>query len=263
MRLAAFQMVARPGDVAANLALIEGAAAEARERGAHLLVAPELALTGYGAGDAIRALAEPADGAQVTALSRIAEKHGVAIVAGLAERAEGVIYNSAMLALPDGSHVVYRKCHLYGDYERALFAPGGRMPEVVALDGLQLGILVCYDVEFPEAVRKLAIAGADLIVVPTALPESGHAAFIAERLVPVRAFENQVALVYANHAGSDGRFAYAGRSCIVMPDGQDAARASASKTELIVADYDPSAYAASRMENPYLADRRIDLFDAS
>lgn len=260
MRLAALQMVARPGDVAANLALIEDAAAEAARRGARLLVAPELALPGYGAGDAIPGLAEPSDGPQATALSRIAREHDVAVVAGFAERAEGAVYNAALLARPDGSRAVYRKCHLYGDYERSCFTPGDRMPGVLELDGLRLGILICYDAEFPETVRRLALAGAELIVVPTALPESAHASFIAEKVMPVRAFENQVALVYANHAGSDGRFAYAGRSCIVMPDGRDAARASTSRAELLISDYDPSAYRASRHENPYLADRRSDLF---
>jgi predicted amidohydrolase len=120
-----------------------------------------------------------------------------------------------------------------------------------------VGLLVCYDVEFPETVRALALAGADLVAVPTALPEGDHAAFIAERLVPVRAFENQIAVVYANQAGADRRFAYAGRSAIVTPDGMDAARAGPAGAALIVADYDPAAFAASRAANSYLADRRV------
>jgi 5-aminopentanamidase len=109
-------------------------------------------------------------------------------------------------------------------------------------------------------VRGLALGGAELVLVPTALPESEHAAFIAERVVPVRAFENQVCVVYANHAGSDGRFVYAGRSCIAMPDGSDAARAGRHEAELILADYDPARFADSREANPYLADRRAELF---
>ncbi|HWT31484.1 MAG TPA: carbon-nitrogen hydrolase family protein [Propylenella sp.] len=260
MRLAAYQMRAVAGDVTANLATIAEAAAEAARRGAELLVLPELAITGYGAGDAIAELAEPAEGPQIDRVARIATEHGLAVACGFAERAGGSVFNSAALVTADGRRVIYRKCHLYGPYERKLFVPGGATPALVDVSGLQIGLLICYDVEFPEAVRRLTMDGADVVVVPTALPESEHAAFIAERVVPVRAFENQVALVYANHAGADALFAYAGRSCIVMPDGADAAQASASEPELIVADYEPARFAASRMANPYLTDRRADLF---
>jgi predicted amidohydrolase len=260
MRIAALQMVARPGDLDGNLALVADAARQAGEEGAALLVAPELATTGYGAGETIRHLAEARGGRQIARLAELAVEHGIAIVAGFAERDGELIYNSAALVTPDGDCAIYRKCHLYGPYERTLFAPGASPPAIVDLGGLKVGVLICYDVEFPEAVRRLASNGADLVVVPTALPESEHAAFIAEMLVRVRAFENQVAVVYANHAGSDGRFAYAGRSCIVMPDGSDAARAGASGAELILADYEPARFAGSRATNPYLADRRADLF---
>jgi predicted amidohydrolase len=256
MRIAALQMLARAGDVPANLAIIAHAAAAAKARGADLLVAPELATTGYGAGDAILQLAESADGEQVAQLAQIAVKTGLAVVAGFAERAGGRVYNAVALVTPAGARIVYRKSHLYGPYERSLFAPGEVPSPVVEVGGVRLGILICYDVEFPEAVRGLAAAGAQLVVVPTALPDSGHAAFIAERIVPVRAFENGIAVVYANHAGSDGRFTYAGRSGIALPDGTDAARAPASGAALIFADYHPAAFAECRAANPYLTDRR-------
>ena len=78
--------------------------------------------------------------------------------------------------------------------------------------------------------------------------------------MPARAFENGIAIVYADHAGGDERFPYAGRSCIVMPDGSEGARAPADGPALLIADYQPDAYAASRSINPYLDDRRSDLF---
>jgi predicted amidohydrolase len=262
MRLAAFQMVARKGDVAKNLAMIGEAAAEASGRGATLLVAPELATTAYGSGDLIRSLAEPADGPQVAALSKMATANGITIVAGFAERAGERIYNSALLVEPSGGRAIYRKCHLYGDYERRLFTPGDVAPRIFELGGMKIGILICYDVEFPEAVRHLALAGAELVLVPTAQPDTPDAPFIAEKVVPVRAFENGIAIVYADHAGSDGRFAYAGRSSIALPDGSDGARAPANGSAIIVADYDPANFAASRSANPYLVDRRTDLFEA-
>jgi predicted amidohydrolase len=192
----------------------------------------------------------------------MAAKHGISIVAGFAERDGERIYNSAALVEPAGLRAVYRKCHLYGDYERRLFTPGDRSPGILELGGMKVGILICYDVEFPEAVRHLAMAGAELVLVPTAQPATPDAPFIAEKIVPVRAFENGIAIVYADHAGGDERFAYAGRSCIALPDGSDGARAPATGAMVIVADYEPANFAAVRKVNPYLVDRRSDLFAA-
>lgn len=259
MRIAALQMVAVQGDVDANLSVIESAVVDAASRGADLLVAPELATTGYGAAEYFADLAHEPGHRALERLVALAKQTRVTVIAGFAERSGATVYNSALLARPEAEPIVYRKCHLYGPYERSHFGPGGEHPTIVEVAGLRLGMLICYDVEFPETVRQLALAGADLVAVPTALPELPHAEFIAGHVVPVRAFENQVAVIYANHAGSDAQFAYAGRSCIVMPDGTVAARAGAENAQLIMADYHPPDYAASREANPYLTDRRIDL----
>jgi predicted amidohydrolase len=119
--------------------------------------------------------------------------------------------------------------------------------------GLTLGFLICYDIEFPENVRRLAQAGAQVIIVPTAMAEGPAGAFITQQVVPVRAFENQVFVVYANHAGSDESYAYQGMSSIVAPDGQQLGFATEGG-QVISASIDPSAYAQSREENPYLSD---------
>jgi predicted amidohydrolase len=253
-------MVARPGDVEANLAMIGDAVREAAAQGGALLVAPELALTGYGAGEAISRLATPADGPEAAVIRSLAAENHLHLVVGFAERAGEVIYNSALLATSDGQYFVYRKCHLYGDYERDLFVPGCELPQPIELDGISTGILICYDVEFPEAVRRLAVSRAELILVPTALPAGENSTFIAQKVVPVRAFESQIAIVYANHAGDDGKFRYAGLSCIAMPDGSDAARAPANGSTLTFAEYEPERFSASRRANPYLTDRRAKLY---
>jgi predicted amidohydrolase len=259
MKIAAFQMIAATGDVGANLAKINAAAQEAAGAGARLLVVPELATTGYGAGDRFAELAEPPDGDQITQLRDLSSRTGLAIVGGFAERAADQVFNSAALVDRGALLAVYRKCQLYGDYERRLFAPGPDGPPIARIDGMQIGILICYDVEFPEMTRYLARAGAQLIAVPTAVPKSDCSDFVACNVVPVRAFESQVAIAYADHAGSDGAFAYAGRSCIVMPDGSDAARADADSQTLIVANYDPEAFHATRSADPYLSDLRTDI----
>lgn len=257
MRIAALQMQAVSGDVAANLRRIEHAALEARDKGASVLVTPELALTGYGAGEMILRLAEPANGETARRLGEIARRTEVAILTGFAERAGDSVYNSALFVQDDKPAVVYRKSHLYGDYERALFRPEKPMAGIIEFKGLKLGMLICYDVEFPENVRRLARAGAQAVLVPTALPASDHAALIAQKMIPVRAFENQIFVAYVNHCGADDRFAYAGLSGIAAPDGTLMAKAGAQKEALLLAKVEPADYRASAAANSYLADLRL------
>ena len=256
MRITLLQMRAVAGDVDANLATIERAAEQAAAGGADLLVTPELATTGYGAGEAIRELAEPTEGPQLRRLSDISSRHGLALVVGIAERAGGKVYNALAMLRPEAAPVIYRKTHLYADYERALFTPGEIRPVVAEFHSLRLGFLICYDVEFPENVRRLAAAGAEAVIVPTALPEGPHARFIATSLVPVRAFENQVFVAYANHAGADARFRYAGLSRIAAPDGRCLVASDDNEAALLFADIDPSAYEESHQANTYLSDLR-------
>ena len=256
MRIAALQMRAVAGDADANLARIGLAARDAAAQGASLLVAPELALTGYGAGEAITRLAQDAGGSQLSRLERIAIETGVAIVAGFAERADGAVWNSAVFIDGKGRRIVYRKSHLYGGYEKDLFK--AEKPSTVLFDhgGIRCGMLICYDVEFPENVRRLALAGAKLVVVPTALPDGDSGRFIAEHLIRTRAFENQVFVAYVDHCGADERFTYAGRSLIAAPDGTVLAQAGATDEALLVADIDVGAYAESYAANTYLRDVR-------
>lgn len=249
-------MRAVAGEPDRNLARIEEAARQAAERGAELLIAPELAVTGYGAGEAIRSLAEPADGAVVSRLKAISAETGIAIVAGFAELAEGAVWNSAVFVDGAREPVVYRKSHLYADYEKRLFRAGEPSAVVIDHRGLRLGMLICYDVEFPENVRRLARAGCALVAVPTALPAGDHAAFIARAMIPVRAFENQVFVAYVDHCGADDRFAYAGLSGVAAPDGSLLASAGAEGEGLLVADIRPQDYTESAAQNTYLRDLR-------
>lgn len=254
MKIAGYQMQPVVGDVDANLAKIRAAAERAAAQGAALLIAPELALTGYGAADRFPDLATPAHGHVTDQLSEIAARHGIAIVAGFAEETHEATFNSAFFTDGNGQTAVYRKCNLYGPYERQWFAQEDRRQVLVTLGGIRLGFLICYDVEFPENVRQLAKGGADLVVVPTALPKGWSGDFIANQMIPVRAFENQVFVAYINHSGSDELFAYAGLSRIAAPDGKLLAEAPAEGEALIIADINPAAYAQSRAENTYLAD---------
>lgn len=253
IRMSALQMQTAGANTAANLARIEKAAHEAAAAGASLLVTPELGVTSYGGGRDILDLAEPADGPIVNRLGEIARQTGVAIVAGFAEKADRAIYNSAVYTDGTGTPSIYRKSHLYGDYERQLFSPEAPTTCLFSHCGMTLGMLICYDVEFPENVRRLALAGAGMILVPTATPKGVSGTFIAEKMIPVRAFENQIFIAYVNNIGRDGAFDYAGQSVVAAPDGAVLARAGLTE-ELLTADIDTDLYLRSRQENTYLDD---------
>ncbi|MGW1053773.1 carbon-nitrogen hydrolase family protein [Streptomyces sp. NPDC001118] len=258
MRTALLQSSGRPGSVVENLKVLDEAAARAAAAGAALLAAPEMFLTGYAIGDAVGRLAEPADGDWADAIAETATRHGIAIAYGYPERDGETVYNSAQLISADGTRLAnYRKTHLFGCFERDHFTPGEQPVVQAELNGLTVGLMICYDVEFPENVRAHALAGTDLLVVPTAQMHPFQ--FVAESLVPVRAWENQMYVAYVNRVGQEGEFEFVGLSVLAGPDGVARARAGRAE-QLVFADADPAFLAASREANPYLQDRRPGLY---
>jgi 5-aminopentanamidase len=260
MRVAVFQGPFENAGVVANLQRLGELAQASAAQGAGLLVCPEMYLTGYAIGPgAVRRLAEPVEGPSAARAAAIARDTGVALLYGYPELgADGKVYNAAVLLGRDGRPLAnHRKTHLYGVLDRDAFAAGSVPPTVAVLDGVKLGILICYDVEFPENVRLLAMEGVELLAVPTAnmVPYS----FVVDQLVPTRAYENHLFLAYANRCGREGSLEYIGRSCLVGPDGADLARAGAGE-ELIVAELDLARLRDVPPLNPYLADRRPELY---
>ncbi|MFK4541748.1 putative amidohydrolase [Streptomyces tendae] len=260
MRTALLQSSGRPGSTAENLKVLGEAAGRAAAAGAALLVTSELFLTGYAIGDDIGVLAEPADGDAADAVAEITGRHGLAIAYGYPERVGEQVFNSVQLISADGSRLAnYRKTHLFGCFERDHFTPGEQPVVQTELNGVTVGLMICYDVEFPENVRAHALAGTDLLLVPTAQMHPFQ--FVAESVVPVRAFENQMYVAYVNRVGHEGEFEFVGLSALAGPDGIARARAGHAE-ELVLADVDPAFLAASREANPYLRDRRPGLYGA-
>ncbi|MGC9441264.1 carbon-nitrogen hydrolase family protein [Streptomyces sp. WG5] len=258
MRTALLQSSGRPGSPVENLKVLDEAAGRAAAAGAGLLVTAELFLTGYAIGDDIAVLAEPADGDSADAVAEIAGRHGLAVAYGYPERAGASVFNSVQLISADGTRLAgYRKTHLFGCFERDHFTPGEQPVVQAELDGLTVGLMICYDVEFPENVRAHALAGTDLLLVPTAQMHPFQ--FVAESVVPVRAFENQMYVAYVNRVGREGEFEFVGLSTLAGPDGTARARAGRAE-ELVLADVDSAFLAASRETNPYLEDRRPGLY---
>lgn len=262
MRIAALQCPSLPTDVAGNLRRLERTASNAAQAGAALLVCPEMFLTGYNIGAAaVAQLAEAPDGASARAIAEIARRADIAIVYGYPERAaDGAIFNAASCIAANGVRIGhYRKTHLFGELDRSMFAASSDDSPLMDLDGWRIGMLICYDLEFPENARRLALAGADLIVVPTANMLDYD--IVATTLVPARAFENQCYVAYANHCGSEGNIVYGGLSSVVAPDGSMLARAGREEA-VILADIEHASLAASRARFPYLGDRRPELYAA-
>jgi len=257
MKIALYQGAGRPTRVDENLEIIQRKALSAAEQGADLIIFPELFLSGYNIGQTVQALAEKVDGPSCQTSAQIARKADIAILYGYPERLNDDVYNSALLIDRNGNtRANYRKTHLYGGYKKRFFKPGDSLI-LAELEGLKIGILICYDVEFPEAVRALVYTGADLIAVPTALMEDYCR--VAEKVVPARAYESEIYVAYVNRCGSEGDTIYCGRSCLVGPDGRDVLRAGLTE-ELLLADIDKNAIAEARETNPVLKDLRPDLY---
>jgi predicted amidohydrolase len=265
-RVAAWQCLPGPLDVAGNLRRLDAVCASAAVRQVEVLVTPEMFTSGYAItlGEVLRFAQDPG-GPTETAVAEIARRHGLTIVYGHPERAPGArasqdwvskdcAYNAATMIGPDG--VVrgrHRKVHLWGDVDRGQFVANPARPTAFSFDGSRVGMLICYDVEFPESVRSLTVDGARIVLVPTANPMGAEQ--VQEILVPARACENNCGVVYANYCGSDDAFEYNGLSMICGPRGEVLAQAGVQAEELVIADL------ATESAGTYLADRRADLYD--
>lgn len=245
------------GTVAENLTAIASAASRAAEAGCRIVITPEMSATGYNIGTAIAERAEPADGPIFRAVQQIARDTGVAVVYGYPEATTGNPYNSVQVVDRSGESLAnYRKTHLYG-FDRDYFTPGSQWVTQFELDGVTCGLLICYDIEFPENARAHADAGTQWLVVPTGLMEPWS--FVATHIVPARAYESQLFLSYVNRTGFENGLEYCGLSCTIAPDATELSRGGRTE-ELLVTHIDPSAVTASRAVNTHLSDRRRDLY---
>jgi predicted amidohydrolase len=248
------------GTPAESLARLDAIAAQAQAQGADLLLCPETGLTGYAIGpDRAATLAERADGPLAQAVGAIAQHHGIAIVYGYPERHSnsGKPFNAAQAIGPHGESLGhYRKTHLYGELDHAQFSAGSAASQVFEWRGWRLGLLICYDVEFPETVRGLALQGADAVLVPTANMVGFDE--VSTLLVPARACENRLYLAYANACGSEGDTHYNGLS--TAADARGAVLAQAGRGEaLMLVPLKRSALLTAR-QHSYLSARRPDLY---
>ena len=259
LSIAVLQHVPAPGDTTAALQRIENFAIKAVNAGCSLLLVPECSVTGYNQSlSAMQQVALSHGDDTQTAIAELCRQHGLSIAYGFAEKDNETYYNTVQLISETGELTgKYRKTHLWGELDRELFTQGTELSPVCTINGWQIGLLICYDIEFPEAARALALAGAELILVPTGLMHPWRD--VAERVVPVRAYENQLYIAYCNYCGAEADLDYEGRSCIVGPDGSDHARAEKSPV-LLTATLTRTAIEQNRQALPYHRDRRPGLY---
>jgi predicted amidohydrolase len=290
VRLAVYQGVGPAGThqaIEQNLVQLESAVKSALELSAQLVSFPELYLSGYAvAPDVLHGLAMTSDSAYLRRVSDIAGSHRIAVICPYPERAtvggETRFYDSIAFFGHDGSLLKnYRKTHLWGPDEKKIWHFGYEHPEegeaytVSEVNGMPIGLLNCYEAEFPELARILALKGAKLIVIPTAADEStllstGKWTYppypdVSRNLIPAHAYENGIFIAYSNRCGEetvDGEVVgkYLGNSVVANPHGELMVAAK-NEVTLLVADCIPSDYGPTHPEaTSYLHDRRPELY---
>jgi predicted amidohydrolase len=247
MRAVLVQATPVPGDLDANVASACAAIAAAD---AHLVAFPEMFLGGY----RIRGL-QPLGPETLARVGAAAREASATVVIGGPEAVEGGIANSAFVFDRSGELAgVYRKTHLFGA-ERGAFVPGGELAPIAA-DGRQLGVMVCFDVEFPEVARTLALRGAEVLVTISANMEpfeDDHDAFVR-----ARALENERPHLYVNRTGSEAGAVFVGRSQAVDAEGRVLA-AAGGEPETLAVELPPAGRRDERTR--YLAQRRPELYN--
>lgn len=221
LRVSAISIAIEIGDVAANLTAIERALGR-REPGPHLIVLPELATSGYVFEDAAeaRSLAMRADDPRLTSLAGSLCADAVAVV-GFCEIDGDRLFNSALVIGHDGVLGCYRKSHLWGD-ECDVFVPGDEAGAVFDTPVGRLGVAICYDGEFPELTRRVALAGAEVLALPVnwplvPRPVGEHPPETIQAMAGART--SRLATVIADRHGTERGVEWTGGTAVVSADG--------------------------------------------
>jgi predicted amidohydrolase len=265
VRVACAQLNLPAGDVAACMDRTCAAIADARAQGATLLVLPELASCGYAlqSAEEARACAEQAQ----LCIQRWIEAAGggLTMVAGFCELDRDRVYNSCVVIDASGVRVTYRKLHLW-DRETLLFTPGDEPPPVIHTSFGVIAAAICYDLEFPELTRRLALSGADLLALPTAIPhnrrpEGTHPMAVTIAMSTARL--NGIFVASCDHCDAERGLEFDGSTVIVSNLGWPLAGPPSDYGEgLVIADCDLDAARDKKRghRNDLFADRRPAMY---
>ncbi|MGD0495020.1 MAG: carbon-nitrogen hydrolase family protein [Candidatus Bathyarchaeia archaeon] len=258
------QISCKPGDKEQNLKKIETAVTRAEEKGADLVILPELSLTGYVVRDQIYELAEEIPGPSTRIIERIARDAGIHVVFGMPEKskmAQATLHNTAVLVGPKGLIGKYRKMYLptHSVFEEKRYFRPGYETSVLDTDLGKIGLLICYDIYFPEVTRLTRLEGAQLVVCISASPAVRRSFF--EILTAARAVENTTFLAFVNLIGVEDGLQFWGGSRLVGPNGRVLAQAKYDEEDFVISEVDYADIRPLEAFVPTLKDLRPELFD--
>ncbi len=258
------QINCKRADKKENLKKIENFVKKAKKQSANLVVFPELSLTGYVVRDQIYELAETIPGPSTQAVEKISEKTQMHIVFGmpeLSEKTKATIYNTAVLVGPKGYIGKYRKMYLptHSVFEEKRYFRPGYQPAVFDTELGKIGLIICYDIFFPEVSRLTRLKGAQLIVCISASPGVRKTFF--EILTAARAIENTAFLAYVNLVGIENGLQFWGGSRLIAPNGKTLVKAKYDEEDLVTCDVNYSDIKSIEIFVPTLKDLRPELFD--
>ncbi len=267
MKVAAVQMDVVFADAEANLEKMTGLLQETTSNGAVLTVFPECCVCGYcfESFDEARDNAQTIPGPATERMSEACAALGGYAIFGMLEHDGDKIFNVAVLVGGKGVIGCYRKVHLPYLGVDKFTTPGDRPFAAHDAGGLQVGMNICYDVAFPEAARLLSLAGADLIVLPTAWPPGAEC--VASYSINTRALENGVYYMAVNRVGWERGYGFLGRSRICDPGGRTMAESLGFSEEILYAEIDPARARRKHViripgehEIDRMADRRPEMY---
>ncbi len=260
MKVAAAQIHPRFSRPEENRQIVRRYCQRAAQQDVRLVVFPELCITGYNFSSKrdLASLAEPVPEGPTTQLwVNLARTNEIIIVGGLAELGDkGEIFNSAVAVGPKGFLSCYRKLHLFGS-EAKLFSTGDQIPKIHSLLGFKFSTIVCFDWAFPELTRILMLEGCEVLCHPANLVLP-----LAQRVMIARSIENRIFTITANRIGTEDTLTFTGRSQIINPNGDVLARGRARRTQLLIAEIDPTKARNKNLTptNNIITDRRVELY---
>ncbi len=262
--IALAQISCRRGDKKANLQKIKEYMKKAKEQNAELVVFPELSLTGYTVRDEIYELAEKIPGQSTSLIEKLAKEIGIYIIFGmpeLSEKTEATLYNSAVLIGPEGFIGKYRKMYLptHSVFEEKRYFRPGYDAGAFETELGKIGLIICYDIFFPEVSRLMRLEGAKLIVCISASPAVRRTYF--ETLTTARAIENTTFLAYVNLVGVEDGLQFWGGSRLISPNGTLIAKAKYDEEDIIAGEVNYADIRPVETFVPVLRDLRPEIFE--
>lgn len=264
IKVALAQISSKRENKKANLQKIEEFTLKAKKQGANLVVFPELSLTGYVLHDQVYELAEEIPGPSIKRVEDLAKRTGMHVVFGmpeLSEKTKATIFNTAVMVGPKGFIGKYRKRYLptHSVFEEKRYFRQGYQTAAFKTSIGNIGLLICYDIFFPEICRLTRLKGAELIVCISASPAVRRGYF--EILTAARALENTAFLAYVNLSGVEDGLQFWGGSRLVGPTGDLLVKAKYDEQDFVVCEIDYTDMRSAETFIPMLRDLRPELFE--